>query len=243
MTRENGSACFMPVVEAGTLTIRDWPLSERPRERLLAKGAGSLSTAELIAIILGTGTGGENAVDVAKRLLAGHNGDIVGLFASGCGELTSVRGIGKAKAVRLSACFELSHRIARGSAGARPVVNNAADVASFFGQRLKVLPSEHVVTLFLDRKNRVMGEETVAIGAAEGASFHLKELLRRSITSGAASIVLVHNHPSGDPAPSPQDVALTKRIAKAAKLVGISVLDHVIVARDGFRSLRDEGVL
>ena len=214
---------------ANPVAITSWPAGERPRERLLERGAENLSAAELIAIILRTGSKGETAVALAKRLVAEYSGNLVRLFSARPEELARVRGIGLAKAVQMNACFEMSHRLMRSQSDERPVLKSAEDVFALVRQRMRALPQEHFVGLFLNRRNKLLREETISVGGSDGANFHVQDLFRRALLAGATSLVLVHNHPSGDPLPSRQDVRLTNRVAQGGEVLGISLLDLSLI--------------
>ncbi|MBX6350261.1 MAG: DNA repair protein RadC [Clostridia bacterium] len=233
---------------AGTpLRLRDLPPEARPRERLFAHGAAALSLTELLAIILDTGHAsyGRSAVDLAALLLARLRGarQMPGLAAISCAspeDLRSVPGIGAAKAARLLAAIELGRRLGE----ARPervAVDRPEDVVRWLRPRMRDLDREHFVVLWLDTKHRVLGHETVSIGGLDAAPAHPREVFKGAIVRSAAAVVLAHNHPSGDPTPSADDVRLTRRLVDAGRILGIEVLDHIILGTDRFESLRRRG--
>lgn len=224
--------------------MHSWPLSERPRERLRQKGAPALGDAELLALLLGTGTGGENAVDAARRIL-GAQGGVDRLARLGLGALEQLPGIGVAKAARIIAALELGQRVVeRRLDGARRArFGCSVDIFEAFRGRLGALQQEVVLVLGLNNKNELIREEVVARGSIDECLVGPREVFRPMIAEAAARIVLLHNHPSGDPSPSPQDVALTRRLAAVGDLVGIPLLDHLVIGRSSFSSLRDLGLL
>ena len=213
---------------------------DRPRERLLARGPSSLSDAELLAILLGSGRQGQNVVEIAHDLLA-HAGDLRGLAESAEAELCALPGVGPARAAIIQAAVELGRRVT----GSRPqrgrYLGNAADVWTHYRARLGTSPVEEFWILALDVRHRVLMETCVARGSLTGVEVHPRDVFRTLIRSAAASVIFCHNHPSGDPTPSRQDLDLTARLRQVGELCGINVLDHVVVASDGFVSLASRG--
>jgi DNA repair protein RadC len=216
--------------------------TEKPRERLFSQGLNALSDAELVALTLRTGSNGAGAVDVANTLLARHGG-LPGLARSDLRELTSVRGIGRTKAASLFAAIELGRRISRRRLREGDAVRGPEDVFRHFYARLRSAAQEHFCVLLLDGRHRILGEEVVSLGTLTASLVHPREVFRPALRASAAALVLVHNHPSGDPEPSPEDRSVTERLARAGELLGIPILDHVVVAERGFRSLREAGCL
>jgi len=209
--------------------------NERPRERLLQHGGDPLTSEELIALILGTGARGKSAVEVA-RLLLHETGGLVDLARASPHELARVRGIGNARAARLVAAFHLGKR-ALVDRASRVVVREAADVFRHLGPRLRGMTQEVFVVLALDARNGLVDEIEVARGSLTGVEVHPREVFRPLIRQAAASAVVAHNHPSGDSRPSPEDIALTRRLRVAGDILGIPILDHVVVGRDDFTSV------
>jgi len=222
-------------------TIKDLPSSERPRERLLHYGASSLSTAELLAIILRTGTTDENVVRVAQRLLASF-GDLGGLARANAAELTAEKGVGPAKVTQIKAALELGRRLLAQSPEERPQIRSPADTANLVMSEMSWLEQEHLRIMLLDTKNRVLGTPTVYVGSLNTSLIRVGELFREAIRANCASLIVLHNHPSGDPTPSPEDVAVTRQIAEAGKLLDIELLDHLIIGRQRFVSLKERGL-
>jgi DNA repair protein RadC len=224
-----------------TPTIKDLPSSERPRERLARLGAGALLDSELLAIILRVGVGGENAVRMAERLL-GHFGGLSGLARASVAELSSVKGVGVAKAVQLKAAFELGRRLLIESPDERPQVLSPADAARLLMGEMSLLSQEQLRVMLLDTRNRVLDMQTVYVGGLNSAVVRVSEVFREAITHNCAAIIVAHNHPSGDPDPSPEDVAITRRIVEAGHLLGIEVLDHLVIGHQRFVSLKERGL-
>jgi len=215
--------------------------SDLPRERLKRLGAEALTTAELIAIILRTGTRGENVVHLAERLLREHHG-LVGLARVPLNELTRLKGIGETKAIELRAVFELTQRLKLESIGERPVVNTPRDATDLLAG-MGLLEHEEMRTVLLDTKNRVLAMPLVYSGSLHTTVIRVGELFREAVRQNCAAIIVVHNHPSGDPTPSPEDVAVTREIVQAGKLLDIEVLDHLVIgAANRFVSLKERGL-
>ncbi|WP_223068264.1 RadC family protein [Paenibacillus caui] len=229
-------------MESPQYMLRDIPHEERPRERMMRYGAGALSHAELLAILLRTGTHQESAIHVAQRILS-RAGGIRNLVDLSIDELMQIKGIGEAKAIQLLAGVEIGRRLARSSLGESPVIRSPRDAAEVVMDQLRYLQKEHFVCLFLNTKNHLIGQETLSIGSLNASIVHPREVFRAAIKCSSASIVCAHNHPSGDPAPSPEDIHITKRLCEAGEIVGIDVLDHIIVGDGEFVSLKEQGLM
>jgi len=223
------------------LLIRDLPQGERPRERLEHYGAQALSNAELLAIILRTGVQGESVLHLASRLLARYGG-LLGLARANFSELCAERGLGPAKSTQLIAALELGRRLLIASPEERPVVRSPADAASLLMMEMSLLQQEHLRLLLLDTKNRVLGMPTVYIGSLNKSVLRVGEVFREAIRQNCAALIVVHNHPSGDPTPSPEDVAVTERIVNAGKLLDVEVLDHLVIGRQRYVSMKERGL-
>jgi len=221
--------------------IRDLPESERPRERLMNYGPGALSNAELIAILLRIGVKGESAVRLGERLLTRFKG-LRGLARASVQELCQVHGLGPAKAVQLKAALELGRRLLLTAPEDRPTITSPADVANQLMLDLALEDQEHLWVVLLDSRNRVMEVDKVYKGSLHTTVVRTAELLRNAVRHNAAGIVIVHNHPSGDPSPSPEDVRLTEQVVQAGRLLNIDVLDHVIIGGQRYISLRERGL-
>ncbi len=223
------------------LTVRDLPRSERPRERLAALGAESLSEQELLACLLGRGVAGESVLVSARRVLAAF-GTLQGIAGASVEQLVRVHGIGPAKAVQLKAAVEVARRLSRAPRASRPVIDSVEAAAAVLRPLLLDKQKEHVIVLLLDNRHRLIRTSPIAIGSLSASLVHPRELFKEAIAASAAAVIVAHNHPSGDPAPSAHDVELTKRLAEAGALLGIEVVDHLIVGADGVVSLREAGV-
>jgi DNA repair protein RadC len=222
-------------------TIREMPSSERPRERLLRYGAQALSTSELLAIILRTGTPNENVLRLSQRLLVRFGG-LAGLARASATELIAEKALGPAKAAQLKASLELGRRLLVERPEERPQVRSPADAANLVMSEMSMLEQEHLVVLLLDTKNRVLTQSTVYKGSLNTSLIRVGELFREAIRANCASLIVIHNHPSGDPTPSPEDVAITRQIVQAGKLLDIEVLDHLIIGLQRFVSLKERGL-
>ena len=234
--------------------IRDLPVEERPRERLKYAGEGALSTTELLAIILRTGVGGESALDLARRLISRYGG-LPGLARATFAELEGEKGLGDAKTAQLKAALELGRRMLFISPEERFTVRSPTDVAQLLMAEMSHLDQEHFRrtwylpwvrqhfrVLYLDTRNRLLGSETVYVGSLNASHIRVAEVFRDAIKRNCAAIIVVHNHPSGDPTPSPEDVEVTRQLVAAGKLLDIEVLDHLIIGQQRFVSLRERGL-
>jgi len=224
-----------------TRSIRDLPAAERPRERLASRGPGGLSAAELIAVVVGTGGGGRSAVDVAEDALARH-ASVGALARASDAELASIPGLGLAKAARLAAAFELGRRSVSDWPTGRWTIRSPRDVADRLMVEMGRLEREELRVLSLNAKNVVQRASTAYVGNVSASLVRVGELFRDAVRLDASGIVLVHNHPSGDPTPSPDDLHLTAEAIAAGRLLDIDVLDHVVIGHDAWVSLRDRGV-
>ncbi len=209
---------------------------------MLQYGAQALSHAELLAILLRTGTRSESAIMIAQRILM-QSGGLRGLADSGVEELVEIKGVGPAKAVQLRAAIELGRRMVASRLTESVVIRSPRDAAELLTEQLRYLQKEHFVCLFLNTKNVVIAQETLSIGSLNASIVHPREVFRAAIKYSSASIVCAHNHPSGDPAPSPEDIAITKRLVESGQIVGIDVLDHIVVGDGRFVSLKEQGFM
>ena len=227
-----------------TLLVRDLPADERPRERLLAEGAASLSNTELLAVLLRTGVKDDSVLRVAEKVLALYKErGLAAITQMSAKELSSIKGVGMAKAATILAAVELGRRLALKAAEARTVVHGPADAASYVMPRFRFERREHFAVLLLNAKNHILALKTISVGTLTSSVVHPREVFQAAIEQSAASVILVHNHPSGDPAPSGEDLAVTRRMVEAGEIMDIPVLDHVIVGYDKFISLKEEGMI
>jgi DNA repair protein RadC len=221
--------------------IKDLPAQERPRERLARVGEGALSTAELLAIILRVGVGGESALALARRLLSTYDG-LPGLARASFAELRAERGLGNAKTAQLKAALELGRRMLLATPEDRFVVRSPSDVAQILMAEMAHLEQEHFQVLYLDTRNRLLGSETVYVGSLNASHIRVAEVFRDAVKRNCAAIIVAHNHPSGDPSPSPEDVEVTRQLTAAGNLLSIELLDHLIIGQQRFVSLRERGL-
>jgi DNA repair protein RadC len=224
-----------------TYRITDLEETERPRERMARLGPQALSNAELLAILLRVGIPGENAVEMGQRLLKDLGG-LGGLHKVEFGELCNQRGLGEAKASQIKAAIELGRRLSRESPDERPVIHCPDDAAALIAYEMGALEQEHLRVLLLDTRNRVMDIVEVYRGSLNSSQVRVGELFRAAIRRNAASLILAHNHPSGDPSPSPEDVLVTRSIVQAGKLLDIEVLDHLVIGQGRHVSLKERGL-
>lgn len=224
-----------------TYRIMDLEQSERPRERLARLGPQALSNAELIGILLRVGVEGENAVQVGQRLLAKYGG-IRGLHRAEMAELTGAHGIGAAKAAGLKAAIELGRRLTLEAPEERPSISSPADAAALVQYEMQALEKEHLRVILLDTRNHVIHIEDAFQGSVNSSVVRVAEVFTPAIRRNATSIIIVHNHPSGDPSPSPEDIAITRRMVEAGKLMEIAVLDHLIIGHGRYVSMKEKGL-
>ncbi len=218
--------------------IRDLPATDRPRERLRDAGPGALSNQELLAILLRTGSAKESALTVAARLLGRFEG-LVGLARSSFAELCAQHGLGEAKAAQLQAALELGRRVASAQPEERALIRFPIDVANLLQGEMGLLDQEHLRVLLLNTRNQVLATNEVYHGSVSTAVVRIGELFREALRQNAPCIILVHNHPSGDPAPSSEDIAMTRQAIEAGDLLDIEVLDHIIIAHGKFVSMKE----
>jgi DNA repair protein RadC len=227
----------------GGLSIRELPASERPRERLSSHGAGRLSAIELLAIVLGTGRGGQSAIEVAHEILARSGGSLRRIAAEPLGMLTGIAGIGRARAMTIHAALELGRRMMIETRQEGTAIRSPRDVYRMFAPRLEDLPVEEFHVAVLDAQHRVERDITITRGILNSSLVHPREVFREAIAERAAALILVHNHPSGDPTPSPDDRMVTQQLVAAGQLLDIPVHDHVIVGRGRYTSFAEAGLL
>ncbi len=224
-----------------TTLIRDMPEGERPRERLAQYGAESLSNSELIAILLRTGMKGESVVNMSNRLLSEFNG-LEGMGRASHQELCAMNGISQAKACQLLAAFELGRRLTSLSPEDRPKINSPRDVYNLLGADMRYREQEHLRVLLVSTNSEVVSNYEIYKGTVNSAAVRVSEVLRPAIRENCPSIIVVHNHPSGDPAPSGPDILITRQIKQAAELMDIELLDHIVIGGRTFVSMKDKGM-
>jgi DNA repair protein RadC len=222
-------------------TIKEMSEEERPRERLAKLGPQSLTTAELLAILLRVGVVGETAVQVGQRLLQTFGG-LSGIHRASFEELSNQKGIKLAKASQIKAAIELGRRLVLESPEERPIVHSPADAAEMVQYEMSALEQEELRVMLLDTRNRVQHIETVYRGSVNSSQVRIAEIFKAAIRRNASNLIVVHNHPSGDPTPSPDDVAITRAILQAGELLDVKLLDHIIVGNGRFVSLKERGL-
>lgn len=227
--------------------MKDLPPEERPRERLLTHGPEVLSDAELLAVLITSGTGTQTALEVAHGLLtlgggtAGRGQGLRYLVGASVEELSAVPGVGPAKAARIKAAIELRRRLDPPDR-APAVIRSPSDAAALVMEDMRHLDREHFRVILLDTKNQVLGTELVSVGSLSTSIVHPREIFKSPLRRSAAAIILVHNHPSGDPAPSREDIEVTRRLTEAGRLMGIEVLDHLVIGDQRYTSFREQGI-
>jgi DNA repair protein RadC len=221
-----------------SFTVHDLPLSERPRERLFKLGSEALSAQEILALILGRGIKDESVMVTSQKLISRFGG-LKGVANASLEELTQTKGIGPAKAAQIKAALELSKRLeADASEKPKPLFKSPEDVAAVMRSKLKGKKKEHFWVICLDTRNRLTDWKQVSVGSLDTSIVHPREVFKEAVSASAASVIFVHNHPSGDPEPSKEDIELTKRLAKAGEIIGIDVLDHIIICDRSHVSLK-----
>jgi DNA repair protein RadC len=221
--------------------ITDMVPSERPRERLAHHGPQALSNAELLAILLRVGVSGENAVQVGLRLLRTFGG-LNGLHQAPFDEICAQRGVGRAKAAQIKAAIEIGYRLKLVNPIERTSIHSPEDAAALVSYEMSAFEQEHLRVILLDTRNRVLDIVEVYHGSLNSSQVRIGELFKTAIRRNAAAIILVHNHPSGDPSPSPDDIAITRAAVQSGKLLDINVLDHLVIGHGGYVSLKESGL-
>ena len=228
------------------LTIKEMPEDARPRERLERWGSGSLSNQELLAILLRTGSASDGrkytAIDLATHLLKDFE-SLKGVAQADFIELQKMKGIGPAKACQIMAAFELGKRVAIFTGDSKPIIRQPTDIFEYFNTQMSLLTQEEFCVAVLDTKNRLVKHEFVSKGTLNASIVHPRDVFRVALVHSGAGVILLHNHPSGDPTPSPEDIEITKRLLEAGKIMGINVLDHLIIAGGRYISLKEMQLL
>lgn len=224
------------------LTIKELPEDSRPREKMRVNGPSALSNSELLAILLRSGNSEETAVELSYRILT-SSGGLKGLASLSMEELSSFKGVGIAKAAQVMAAIELGKRIISAGDGARSRITCPEDVVKIVMEDMRHLDREHFRCMSLSTKNNLLAIDTVSIGSLNSSIVHPREVFKNAIIRSAAGVILLHNHPSGDPNPSGEDVSITKRLVEAGETLGINVLDHLIIGDNRYISLKEKGVI
>ena len=224
------------------MAMEQWPASERPRERLYYNGADALADAELLALQLGSGRRGHSAVDVAREMLAAY-GSLAGVAARELAELARLPGVGRAKAARLVSAFELTRRLRARTPGARIVLGSPAEVHAAFGPLMEDLPREVFRVALLDAQNGLLRDVIVSEGTLSASLVHPREVFKPAILEPAVSLILLHNHPSGDPTPSREDLKLTRQLVECARMLELRINDHIVIGRGRYISFAEKGMI
>ena len=224
------------------MAMRVWPESERPRERLYFNGPTALADAELLAIQLGSGRRGKDAVAVAREVLAAY-GSLADIAGCEVVELARLPGVGRVKAARLAATFELTRRLRARTPGARTPLGSPAEVYAAFGPLMEDLKREVFRIALLDARNGLVRDIVISEGTLSASLVHPREVFKPAILESAASVILLHNHPSGDPTPSREDIRLTRQLVECARLLDLNIHDHVVIGRGRFFSLAERGII
>ncbi|MCK5699108.1 MAG: DNA repair protein RadC [Candidatus Aenigmarchaeota archaeon] len=223
------------------LMLKDMQRCEMPRERLLKYGPEALSLSELLAIIIRCGTRDENVLDLSRRILSEF--DISQLQDITVGQIKKFKGIKNAKAAQIIAVFEIAKRVSTTRQPFKLKIENSKDIRDYLMPKMKNLKKEHLIGLYLDTRNNLIKEETISIGTLNSSLIHPREIFRSAVIEACASVILVHNHPSGDPTPSKDDITVTKKIIQASEVIGIELLDHVIIGNERYVSLKEDGLI
>lgn len=218
------------------------PQEEQPYEKLERYGAKVLSDAELLAIVLRCGTKKESSIQIARRIILSNHRGLSGLHILSDIELRSIQGIGRVKALQLKAIAEISNRMSKSYAVNFFRVNSPSSVANIYMEEMRYLEKEHIKVVFLDTKNAIIKDKDISIGTVNASLVDPREVFREALNFGAVHIILIHNHPSGDPSPSKDDIEVTKRIVDAGKIIGIELIDHIIIGDGKYLSLKEEGL-
>lgn len=223
-------------------TIKDLPLNERPREKLSKYGVRSLSNAELIAVIIRTGQRDDTAIDLANRILSIDSSGIAFLKDASIEELKTIKGIGDCKAAQIQAAIELGKRISS-NRGKKIKVDSPLVLVDLLMEKMRYLKKEHFKIAILDTKNQIISIERISVGNLNASIVHPREVFNIAIRRSANAIILIHNHPSGDPAPSTEDINITNRLIEAGSIIGIKVLDHIIIGDDNYVSFKQRNII
>ncbi len=220
--------------------LKYFPKEEQPYEKMLSKGAGALTDAELLAVLLRNGIQGQNALDVARTLLAQKSDGLIGILQLQLSDLTSIKGIGEVKALQILAILELARRLAKQEAGKKLDFSSPASVADYYMEDMRHLKQEKLVLVMLNGKNKLIGDKVLFIGTVNQSIVNPREIFVEALKSEAVNIILLHNHPSGDTTPSTSDLLITRKIRELGELIGIHLIDHIIIGNRSYRSLCTE---
>jgi len=224
------------------ILIKDIPEDERPREKMLKQGSEYLSNAELLAILLRTGTQKQSAFTLAQKIIKEIK-SLSNLHQMEIEQLMQIKGIGLAKAVQIKAALELGKRVAQASGDDKYTIKSPQDAANYMMEEMRYLAQEHFYALLLNVKNQVLSKELISVGSINSSIVHPREVFKQAIIKNASSLIVLHNHPSGDPTPSREDLEVTKRLSETGKIIGIEILDHIVIGNLRFVSLKEKGLI
>lgn len=224
-------------------TIKELPMTERPREKLYINGAEALSNEELIAIIIRTGNKNDSAIDLARKILSRDNRGLISLRDTTLQELMEIKGVGECKAAQILAAIELGKRINYKDALNKVKINEPTTIANLYMDEMRYLQKEHFKVLLLDTKNQIIVTEEISVGTLNASIVHPRDVFKVAIKRNANSIILIHNHPSGDPTPSNEDINITNRLIDGGNLIGIKVLDHIIIGDNRYISFKEKNLI
>ncbi len=224
-------------------TIKELPMTERPREKLYINGPEALSNEELIAIIIRTGNKNDSAIDLARKILSRDNRGLISLRDTTLQELMEIKGVGECKAAQILAAIELGKRINYKDALNKVKINEPTTIANLYMDEMRYLQKEHFKVLLLDTKNQIIVTEEISVGTLNASIVHPRDVFKVAIKRNANSIILIHNHPSGDPTPSNEDINITNRLIDGGNLIGIKVLDHIIIGDNRYISFKEKNLI
>ncbi len=224
------------------ILIKDIPEDERPREKMLKQGSEYLSNAELLAILLRTGSQKQSAFTLAQKIIKEIK-SLSNLHQMEIEQLMQIKGIGLAKAVQIKAALELGKRVAQASGDDKYTIKSPQDAANYMMEEMRYLAQEHFYALLLNVKNQVLSKELISVGSINSSIVHPREVFKQAIIKNASSLIVLHNHPSGDPTPSREDIEVTKRLSETGKIIGIEILDHIVIGDLRFVSLKEKGLI
>lgn len=224
------------------LSVKELPLSERPYEKMEKYGASVLSDAELLAIIIKSGTKNEHSIDVAQKILRLDKKGLAGIHQLSLKELQGISGIGRVKAIQLKSLVELSTRIAKTNALQKMQVSSPSTIANIYMEEMRYLQQEHLKIVLLDTKNNIISDHIISMGTVNASLINPREVFIHALKNAAVHMIILHNHPSGDPTPSKEDIAITKRLLEASDIIGIKLLDHIIIGDGKYISLKEKGI-
>ncbi|MBE5891288.1 MAG: DNA repair protein RadC [Lachnospiraceae bacterium] len=225
------------------MKMKNLPVSERPYEKFFERGVSSMSDAELLAVIIKTGTKNESALDIARNILSSHNGNLMNLYSIPYEELIRISGIGKIKGMQLKAIAELSKRMASQNYSTRMFMESSQTIADYYMEQMRHSQTEFVIAAYFDTKGRFLQDDIFSSGATDFAFFPRQEILKKAMLSGGKNIVVLHNHPSGDPSPSEDDIRTTNRLKQEAYLLDLVLVDHIIIGDQQFYSFYENQLI